>query len=112
MVLCLLLTFWPGCSHQEISFPSPSVPLSQRSIPGKVFIGMSARPAHRDRAVPRDGQQNGGRGMRKLTKLFTGGTTVLAAAVLVAATVTTGASAAPNDPPKGITPQAFDLVGV
>jgi ABC-type phosphate transport system substrate-binding protein len=50
--------------------------------------------------------------MRKFTKLFTGVTSAVAAAILVAGTVTTAASAAPNDPPKGITPQAFDIVGV
>src|SRR5215472_1806859 len=72
---------------------------------------MSARPAHRDRAGPWDGQQTGGRGMRKLSKLFVGAATMAASAVLVAGTVAT-ASAAPNDPPKGITPQAFDIVGV
>ena len=49
--------------------------------------------------------------MRKLSKLFTGAVTMAAAAALVAGTVTT-ASAAPNDPPKGITPQSFDIVAV
>ena len=49
--------------------------------------------------------------MRKLTKLFAGAATMVAATALVAGTVTT-ASAAPNDPPKGITPQSFDIVGV
>lgn len=53
--------------------------------------------------------------MRKLTKLFVGATTMVAAAALVAGTVTTAASAAParpNDPSKGVTPQSFDVVGV
>jgi ABC-type phosphate transport system substrate-binding protein len=49
--------------------------------------------------------------MRKLTKLFAGALSMAAAAALVAGTVTT-ASAAPKDPPKGITPQSFDIVGV
>ena len=49
--------------------------------------------------------------MRKLSKLFAGAATMAAAAALVAGTVTT-ASAAPKDPPRGITPQAFDIVGV
>jgi ABC-type phosphate transport system substrate-binding protein len=49
--------------------------------------------------------------MRKLSKLFTGAVTMAAAAALVAGTVTT-ASAAPKDPPKGITPQIFDIVAV
>ena len=49
--------------------------------------------------------------MRKLSKLFAGAATMAAAAALVAGTVTT-ASAAPNDPPKGVTPQSFDIVGV
>jgi ABC-type phosphate transport system substrate-binding protein len=49
--------------------------------------------------------------MRKLSKLFVGAATMAAAAALVAGTVTT-ASAAPNDPPKGITPQSFDVIGV
>jgi phosphate transport system substrate-binding protein len=49
--------------------------------------------------------------MRKLTKLLVGATTMAAAAALVAGTVTT-ASAAPNDPPKGVVPKNFDIVGV
>ena len=49
--------------------------------------------------------------MRKLTKLFAGAVSVAAVAALVAGTVTT-ATAAPNDPPKGVTPQAFNIVGV
>lgn len=49
--------------------------------------------------------------MRKLTKLFAGAVSVAAVATLVAGTVTT-ASAAPKDPPKGVTPQSFDIVGV
>jgi len=49
--------------------------------------------------------------MRKLSKLFVGAATMAASAVLVAGTVAT-ASAAPNDPPKGITPQSFDIIGV
>lgn len=49
--------------------------------------------------------------MRKLSKLFTGAATMAAAAALVAGTVGT-ASAAPNDPPKGTAPKAFDIVGV
>jgi len=49
--------------------------------------------------------------MRKLSKLFATAATMVAATTLVAGTVTT-ASAAPNDPPKGITPQSFDIVGV
>jgi len=49
--------------------------------------------------------------MRKFSKLFAAATTMVAAAALLAGTVTT-ASAAPNDPPKGITPQYYDIVGV
>jgi ABC-type phosphate transport system substrate-binding protein len=49
--------------------------------------------------------------MRKLSKFFAGAVSVAAAAALVAGTVT-AASAAPKDPPKGITPQSFDVVGV
>jgi ABC-type phosphate transport system substrate-binding protein len=49
--------------------------------------------------------------MRKLTKLFAGAASMVAATALVAGMATT-ASAAPNDPPKGITPQSFDIVGV
>jgi ABC-type phosphate transport system substrate-binding protein len=49
--------------------------------------------------------------MRKFTKLLAAATTMAAAAALVAGTVTT-ASAAPKDPPKGITPQIYDIVAV
>jgi ABC-type phosphate transport system substrate-binding protein len=49
--------------------------------------------------------------MRKLSKLFAGAVTMAAAAALVAGTVGT-ASAAPNDPPKGVAPKAFDIVAV
>lgn len=49
--------------------------------------------------------------MRKLSKLFAGAATMAAAAALVAGTVGT-ASAAPNDPPKGTVPKAFDIVAV
>jgi hypothetical protein len=42
-------------SHQEISFLPPSVPLSPSFFPGRVFLGMSARPEHRDRAGPEAG---------------------------------------------------------
>jgi ABC-type phosphate transport system substrate-binding protein len=46
--------------------------------------------------------------MRKLTKLFAGATTMVAAAALVATTATSALA----DPPKGVTPQSFDIVGV
>jgi ABC-type phosphate transport system substrate-binding protein len=49
--------------------------------------------------------------MRKLTKLFAGAASMVAATAMVAG-MATAASAAPNDPPKGITPQSFDVVGV
>jgi len=49
--------------------------------------------------------------MRKLTKMMAGVVSVAAAAALVAGTVTM-ASAATNDPPKGVTPAAYDIVGV
>jgi ABC-type phosphate transport system substrate-binding protein len=49
--------------------------------------------------------------MIKLSRLLVGVTSLAAAAVLVAGTVTT-ATAAPNDPPKGVTPAAYDIVGV
>jgi ABC-type phosphate transport system substrate-binding protein len=49
--------------------------------------------------------------MRKLSKLFAGAATIAVATALVAGTVGT-ASAAPNDPPKGVAPKAFDIVGV
>jgi ABC-type phosphate transport system substrate-binding protein len=49
--------------------------------------------------------------MRKLSRLMAGTVTMAAAAALVAGTVAT-ASAAPNDPPKGVTPAAYDIVGV
>jgi ABC-type phosphate transport system substrate-binding protein len=49
--------------------------------------------------------------MRKLTRMIAGVASVAAAAALVAGTVTM-ASAAPNDPPKGVTPAAYDIVGV
>ena len=49
--------------------------------------------------------------MRKLSKLFAGAATMAVAAALVAGTVGT-ASAAPNDPPKGVAPKAYDIVGV
>jgi ABC-type phosphate transport system substrate-binding protein len=49
--------------------------------------------------------------MRKLTKLLAGATTMAAAVAMLAGTVTT-ASAAPNDPPKGVAPKAYDIVGV
>ena len=49
--------------------------------------------------------------MRKLTRLIAGVASVAAAAALVAGTVT-AASAATNDPPKGVTPAAYDIVGV
>ncbi|HEX4087106.1 MAG TPA: substrate-binding domain-containing protein [Trebonia sp.] len=49
--------------------------------------------------------------MRKLSRLIAGAASVAAAAALVAGTVTV-ANAAPNDPPKGVTPAAYDIVGV
>jgi ABC-type phosphate transport system substrate-binding protein len=49
--------------------------------------------------------------MRKISRLIAGITTVAAAAAMVAGTVGT-ASAAPNDPPKGVAPKAYDIVGV
>jgi ABC-type phosphate transport system substrate-binding protein len=49
--------------------------------------------------------------MRKLTKLFAGAASMVAATALVAGMATT-ASAAPKDPPAGVTPQSFDIVGV
>ncbi len=49
--------------------------------------------------------------MRKLSRLVAGAVTMAAAAALVAGTVGT-ASAAPNDPPKGVAPKAFDIVAV
>jgi ABC-type phosphate transport system substrate-binding protein len=49
--------------------------------------------------------------MHRLRKLLAGATTMAATAALVAGTVTT-ASAAPNDPPKGVTPRIYDIVGV
>jgi ABC-type phosphate transport system substrate-binding protein len=49
--------------------------------------------------------------MVRLTKLLAGATTMAAVAALVAGTVTT-ASAAPNDPPKGVVPKNYDIVGV
>jgi ABC-type phosphate transport system substrate-binding protein len=49
--------------------------------------------------------------MRKLSRMIAGVASVAAAAALVAGTVTM-ASAATNDPPKGVTPAAYDIVGV
>ena len=49
--------------------------------------------------------------MGKLTRMMVGVASVAAAAALVAGTVT-AASAATNDPPKGVTPAAYDIVGV
>ena len=49
--------------------------------------------------------------MRKLTRMIAGVASVAAAAALVAGTVTM-ASAATNEPPKGVTPAAYDIVGV
>ncbi len=46
--------------------------------------------------------------MRKLTKLLASAATITAAAALVASTATTAMA----DPPKGVTPQAYDIVGV
>ncbi len=48
--------------------------------------------------------------MRKLSRLISIGVTMAAATALVAGTVAT-ASAAPNDTPKGITAQSYDIVG-
>jgi ABC-type phosphate transport system substrate-binding protein len=52
--------------------------------------------------------------MIKLNRLIVGVTSLAAAAVLVAGTVTTAtaAPAAPHDPPSGVTPAAYDIVGV
>jgi ABC-type phosphate transport system substrate-binding protein len=49
--------------------------------------------------------------MGKLSRMMAGVVSVAAAAALVAGTVTM-ASAATNDPPKGVTPAAYDIVGV
>jgi ABC-type phosphate transport system substrate-binding protein len=49
--------------------------------------------------------------MGKLSRMIAGVASVAAAAALVAGTVT-AASAATNDPPKGVTPAAYDIVGV
>jgi ABC-type phosphate transport system substrate-binding protein len=49
--------------------------------------------------------------MIKLRRLIGGVASLAAAATLIAGTVAT-ASAAPNDPPKGVTPAAYDIVGV
>jgi ABC-type phosphate transport system substrate-binding protein len=49
--------------------------------------------------------------MIKLSRLLVGVASLAAAATLIAGTVTT-ASAAPKDPPKGVTPAYYDLVGV
>ena len=49
--------------------------------------------------------------MRKLSRMMGGIAALAAAATLVAGAVTT-ASAATNDPPKGVTPAAYDIVGV
>ena len=49
--------------------------------------------------------------MRKLSRLVAGAATMAVAAALVAGTVGT-ASAAPNDPPTGVAPKAFDIVAV
>ena len=49
--------------------------------------------------------------MGKLARMMAGVASVAAAAALVAGTVT-AASAATNDPPKGVTPAAYDIVGV
>jgi ABC-type phosphate transport system substrate-binding protein len=49
--------------------------------------------------------------MIKLSRLLVGAASLAAAATLIAGTVTT-ASASPNDPPKGVTPAAYDIVGV
>jgi ABC-type phosphate transport system substrate-binding protein len=49
--------------------------------------------------------------MRKISRFIAGTAAVAAAAALVAGAVTT-ASAAPNDPAKGVTPKAYDIVGV
>jgi len=52
--------------------------------------------------------------MNKVRRLLAGAGSLAAAAALIAGTVTTAsaASAAPNDPPKGVTPAYYDLVGV
>jgi ABC-type phosphate transport system substrate-binding protein len=52
--------------------------------------------------------------MKKFSRLLAGATSLAAAAMLIAGTVTTAsaATAAPNDPPKGTTPAAYDIVGV
>ena len=49
--------------------------------------------------------------MGKLARMMAGVASVAAAAALVAGTVTM-ASAATNDPPKAVTPAAYDIVGV
>jgi ABC-type phosphate transport system substrate-binding protein len=49
--------------------------------------------------------------MRKLTRMIAGVVSLAAAATLVAGTVTM-ASAATNDPPKSVTPAAYDIMGV
>ena len=49
--------------------------------------------------------------MGKLSRMMAGVVSVAAAAALVAGTVTM-ASAATNDPPKSVTPAAYDIVGV
>jgi ABC-type phosphate transport system substrate-binding protein len=49
--------------------------------------------------------------MRKLSRMMSGIAALAAAATLVAGAVTT-ASAATNDPPKAVTPAAYDIVGV
>ena len=49
--------------------------------------------------------------MDRLSKLLASATTMAAVAALVAGTVTT-AVAAPNDPPKGVTPRIYDIVSV
>jgi ABC-type phosphate transport system substrate-binding protein len=49
--------------------------------------------------------------MRKVTRMLAGFASAAAAAALIAGTVT-AASAATNDPPKGVTPAAYDIVGV
>src|ERR1700722_10688603 len=49
--------------------------------------------------------------MRKLTRMIAGAASGPPAAALVAGTVTM-ASAATNEPPKGVTPAAYDIVGV
>lgn len=49
--------------------------------------------------------------MKKISRLVTGAIAMAAAAALVSGTVTT-ATAAPLEPPKGVTPMPYDLVGV